>query len=116
MESEKGKGNWYVVHTYSGYEKKVKTNLEQKISSMGLENEIFEVRIPVQNEEEEKDGVKKVTERKIFPGYVLVRMIVNEKTWYDVRNTDGVTGFVGSGTKPIPLSEEEVATWVKEDE
>ena len=116
MESEKGKGNWYVVHTYSGYEKKVKTNLEQKISSMGLENENFEVRIPVQNEEEEKDGVKKVTERKIFPGYVLVRMIVNEKTWYDVRNTDGVTGFVGSGTKPIPLSEEEVATWVKEDE
>lgn len=106
--------HWYVVHTYSGYENKVKANLEQKVQSMGLENEIFEVIIPMKDEIEKKDGTEKVTQRKIFPGYVLVNMIVNEKTWYDVRNTDGVTGFVGSGTKPIPLTEEEVENILSE--
>ncbi|MBQ5732681.1 MAG: transcription termination/antitermination protein NusG, partial [Selenomonadaceae bacterium] len=98
MSENESARHWYVVHTYSGYENKVKANLEQKVQSMGLENEIFEVIIPVKDEIEKKDGVEKVTQRKIFPGYVLVNMIVNEKTWYDVRNTDGVTGFVGSGT------------------
>ena len=113
-EAKKNRKRWYIVHTYSGYENKVKANLEQKVQSMGLENEIFEVIIPVKDEIEKKDGVEKVTQRKIFPGYVLVNMIVNEKTWYDVRNTDGVTGFVGSGTKPIPLTEDEVDNILKE--
>lgn len=116
MGNENGSArHWYVVHTYSGYENKVKANLEQKVQSMGLENEIFEVIIPMKDEiERNKDGVEKVTQRKIFPGYVLVNMIVNEKTWYDVRNTDGVTGFVGSGTKPIPLTEDEVENILRE--
>ncbi|MDD3114703.1 MAG: transcription termination/antitermination protein NusG [Anaerovibrio sp.] len=115
MESEKeSTRHWYVVHTYSGYENKVKANLEQKVQSMGLENEIFEVIIPLKDEIEKKDGTEKITQRKIFPGYVLVNMIVNEKTWYDVRNTDGVTGFVGSGTKPIPLTDDEVDNILKE--
>ena len=106
MGSEKESArHWYVVHTYSGYENKVLESLKQKVQSMGLENEIFDVIIPEKEEVEKKDGVEKVIKRKIFPGYVLVNMIVNEKTWYDVRNTDGVTGFVGSGTKPIPLTE-----------
>lgn len=113
MEKEAAR-HWYVVHTYSGYENKVKANLERKVQSMGLENEIFEVIIPVKDEVEKKDGTEKVTQRKIFPGYVLVNMIVNEKTWYDVRNTDGVTGFVGSGTKPIPLTEDEVENILRE--
>lgn len=113
MESG-NEARWYVVHTYSGYENKVKANLEQKVQSMGLENEIFEVIIPMRDEKERKDGVEKVVQRKIFPGYVLVKMIVNEKTWYDVRNTDGVTGFVGSGTKPIPLTEDEVDSILRE--
>ena len=105
MEEKK---RWYVIHTYSGYENKVTANLERKIHSLGMENEIFQVLVPMQNEIEVKDDKKKVTPRKVFPGYVLVEMIVNDKSWYAVRNTPGVTGFVGSGTKPIPLSEEEV--------
>lgn len=114
MSENESARHWYVVHTYSGYENKVKANLEQKVQSMGLENEIFEVIIPLKDEIEKKDGVERVTQRKIFPGYVLVNMIVNEKTWYDVRNTDGVTGFVGSGTKPIPLTEDEVNNILRE--
>lgn len=106
--------HWYVVHTYSGYENKVLESLKQKVQSMGLENEIFDVIIPEKEEVEKKDGVEKVIKRKIFPGYVLVNMIVNEKTWYDVRNTDGVTGFVGSGTKPIPLTEDEYENILRE--
>lgn len=105
MESEK---NWYVIHTYSGYENKVKANLERKVLSMGMENEIFRVLVPMEDEVEIKDGKKKITKRKVFPGYVLVEMIVNDKSWYVVRNTPGVTGFVGSGTKPIPLTNTEV--------
>lgn len=105
MESEK---NWYVIHTYSGYENKVKANLEKKVHSMGMENEIFRVLVPMEDEVEIKDGKKKITKKKIFPGYVLVEMIVNDRSWYVVRNTPGVTGFVGSGTKPIPLSPVEV--------
>ena len=95
MESEK---RWYVIHTYSGYENKVKANLERKVHSLGMENEVFNIVIPMENEIEVKD----------VPGYVLVEMIVNDRSWYAVRNTPGVTGFVGSGTKPIPLTDEEV--------
>ena len=115
MGSEKESArHWYVVHTYSGYENKVLESLKQKVQSMGLENEIFDVIIPEKEEVEKKDGVEKVIKRKIFPGYVLVNMIVNEKTWYDVRNTDGVTGFVGSGTKLILLTEDEYENILRE--
>ena len=105
MESEK---RWYVIHTYSGYENKVTANLERKIHSLGMENEIFKVLVPMEDEVEVKDGKKKVTSKKVFPGYVLVEMIVNDRSWYAVRNTPGVTGFVGSGSKPIPLTDVEV--------
>jgi transcriptional antiterminator NusG len=105
MESEK---NWYVIHTYSGYENKVKANLERKVHSMAMENEIFRVLVPMEDEVEIKDGKKKIAKKKVFPGYVLVEMIVSDRSWYVVRNTPGVTGFVGSGTKPIPLTAAEV--------
>ena len=109
MESEKKlERHWYAVHTYSGYENKVKSNLERKVSSLGLEDKIFNVLVPVKDEIEKKNGVEKVIKRKLFPGYVFVEMIVNEKTWFDVRNTDGVTGFVGSGTDPTPIGEAEM--------
>lgn len=110
MESEK---NWYVIHTYSGYENKVKANLERKVHSMGMEDEIYRILVPMEDEVETKDGKKKVTKKKIFPGYVLVEMIVNDRSWYVVRNTPGVTGFVGSGTKPIPLTDTEVKRILK---
>lgn len=99
---------WYVIHTYSGYENKVSANLERKVHSLGMENEIFRIVIPMENDVEVKDGKKRSVQRKVFPGYVLVEMIVNDRSWYAVRNTPGVTGFVGSGTKPIPLTDEEV--------
>ena len=99
---------WYVIHTYSGYENKVKLNLEGKVHSLGMEDQIFRIEIPMDKETEVKDGKKRVVERKVFPGYVLIEMIVDDKSWYAVRNTPGVTGFVGSGTKPIPLTEAEV--------
>lgn len=102
--------HWYVIHTYSGYENKVKANLERKILSMGLENKIFNVVVPMDDDVEMQNGRKKVIKRKVFPGYVLVEMIVDDQSWYVVRNTPGVTGFVGSeSTKPIPLTESEVA-------
>lgn len=110
MESEK---KWYVIHTYSGYENKVKANLERKVHSMGMEDEIFRIVVPMEDEVEMKDGKKKITKKKVFPGYVLVEMIVNDKSWYVVRNTPGVTGFVGSGTKPIPLTDAEVKNILK---
>jgi len=110
MESEK---NWYVIHTYSGYENKVKANLERKVHSMGMENEIFRVLVPMEDEVEIKDGKKKIAKKKVFPGYVLVEMIVTDRSWYVVRNTPGVTGFVGSGTKPIPLTDAEVKRILK---
>ena len=100
---------WYVIHTYSGYENKVKANLERKIRSMGLENKIFNVTVPLDDDVEMQNGRKKIVKRKVFPGYVLVEMIVDDQSWYVVRNTPGVTGFVGSeSTKPIPLAESEV--------
>lgn len=100
---------WYVVHTYSGYENKVKTNLEKRVQSMEMEDKIFRVMVPVEDEvETARDGKKKLVKKKIFPGYVLVEMIVTDDSWYVVRNTPGVTGFVGSGTRPIPLEDHEI--------
>lgn len=99
---------WYVIHTYSGYENKVKKNLEHRISSMDMENKIFQVIIPTEEVMEIKGGQKIVTEKKIFPGYILVQMELDDDSWYVVRNTPGVTGFVGSHTRPTPLSDEEV--------
>ncbi len=106
MEAEK---KWYVIHTYSGYENKVKANLERKIRSMGLENTIFNVVVPMEDDIEVQNGRKKVIKRKVFPGYVLVEMLVDDQSWYVVRNTPGVTGFVGSvSTRPLPLTDSEV--------
>lgn len=102
------KAQWYVVHTYSGYENKVKDDILKMINHRGIEDQILEVMIPTQTVTEEKNGTTKESEKKMFPAYVLVKMIMNELTWYVVRNTRGVTGFVGPGSKPVPLSEEEV--------
>ena len=99
---------WYVVHTYSGYENKVKANIEKTIENRHLENEILEVRVPMEDVIEVKNGSRKPVSRKMFPGYVLVNMVMNDDTWYVVRNTRGVTGFVGPGSKPVPLSESEM--------
>ncbi|MCB7304945.1 transcription termination/antitermination protein NusG [Bariatricus massiliensis] len=100
---------WYVVHTYSGYENKVKANIDKTIENRHLEEEILEVRVPMQEVVELKNGVQKASQKKMFPGYVLIHMIMNDDTWYVVRNTRGVTGFVGPGSKPVPLTEEEMA-------
>ena len=99
---------WYVVHTYSGYENKVKTDLEKTVKNRELEDYIFDIVVPMEEQIEIKDGKRKTNLKKVFPGYVLVEMIVTEESWYIVRNTRGVTGFVGSGTDPIPLTEEEI--------
>ena len=99
---------WYVVHSYSGYENKVKKNLEQRIESMSMQDQIFQVIVPTEEEVELRDGQRRTTDRRVFPGYILVQMIMNDDSWYVVRNTPGVTGFVGSGTKPVPLRSEEV--------
>jgi len=101
-------GDWYVVHTYAGYENKVKADLETRVASMNMEEQIYEVVIPMEEVVEVKGGKKQTVQRKVFPGYLLVRMELSDDSWYVVRNTPGVTGFVGSGTKPIPLSEREV--------
>lgn len=99
---------WYVIHCYSGYENKVRHNLEQRIETMGMKDKIYDVVIPTQEEIEVKDGKRRVVERHVFPGYVLVNMILTEESWYVVRNTPGVTGFVGMGNQPTPLRPEEV--------
>ena len=99
---------WYVIHTYSGYENKVKTDLEKTIKNRELEDYFFNIIVPMEEQIEIKDGKRKANLKKVFPGYVLIKMIVTEKTWYIVRNTRGVTGFVGSGTDPIPLTEDEI--------
>ena len=100
--------NWYVVHTYSGYENKVKANIEKTIENRHLEDQILEVRVPMQDVVEMKNGAKRQVQKKMFPGYVLLNMVMNDDTWYVVRNTRGVTGFVGPGSKPVPLTEEEM--------
>ena len=99
---------WYVVHTYSGYENKIKTDLEKTVKNRELEEYFFDIVVPMEEQIEVKDGKRKANLKKVFPGYVLIKMIVTEETWYIVRNTRGVTGFVGSGTDPIPLTDEEI--------
>ena len=101
---------WYVVHTYSGYENKVKANIDKSVENRHLEDQILEVRVPLQDVVELKNGVQKVSQKKMFPGYVLIHMIMNDDTWYVVRNTRGVTGFVGPGSKPVPLTDAEMAS------
>ena len=105
---------WFVIHTYSGYENKVKTNLEHRIASMDMKDKIFQVVIPVEDEVEVKDGQRRTVQRKVFPGYVLVQMLMGDDSWYVVRNTPGVTGFVGSGNVPIALPQEEVDAILKQ--
>jgi len=108
---------WFVIHTYSGYENKVKANLERRIHSMGMQDKIFRVLVPMEDEVEFKDGKRKITPKKVFPGYVLVEMDMDDQSWYVVRNTSGVTGFVGSpgaGEKPVPLQDKEVKTILKQ--
>ncbi len=100
--------NWYVVHTYSGYENKVKADIEKTIENRKLQDQILEVSVPLEDIVELKNGVKKQVSKKMFPGYVLINMIMNDDTWYVVRNTRGVTGFVGPGSKPVPLTEAEM--------
>lgn len=107
-ENNSTEPNWYVVHTYSGYENKVKANIEKTIENRHLEEEILEVRVPMQDVTEMKNGARKTVSKKMFPGYVLINMVMNDVTWYVVRNTRGVTGFVGPGSKPVPLSELEM--------
>ena len=104
---------WYVVHCYSGYENKVRHNLEQRIESMGMKDKIFDVVVPTEEEIEVREGKRKTVERRVFPGYILVNMEMSEESWYVVRNTPGVTGFVGMGNTPVPLRPEEVAQIIK---
>ena len=108
QEESKKEPRWYVVHTYSGYENKVKTDLEKTIKNRELEDFFFNIVVPMEEQVEIKDGKRKTNLKKVFPGYVLVKMIVTEESWYIVRNTRGVTGFVGSGTDPIPLTDSEI--------
>ncbi|MDO5775017.1 MAG: transcription termination/antitermination protein NusG [Eubacteriales bacterium] len=116
MADTASEARWYVAHTYSGYENKVKVDIEKTIENRNLQDQILEVAVPVQSTVELKNGVEKKIDKKIFPGYVLVHMIMNEETWYVVRNTRGVTGFVGPGSKPVPLSDEEVAMLSNNDQ
>ncbi|WOO38901.1 transcription termination/antitermination protein NusG [Anaerocolumna sp. AGMB13020] len=111
------KTNWYVVHTYSGYENKVKANIEKTIENRKLQDQILEVSVPLQDVIEVKNGVKKKVQKKLFPGYVLLNMEMNDDTWYVVRNTRGVTGFVGPGSKPVPLTDLEMkAMGIRKDD
>lgn len=105
---------WFVIHTYAGYENKVKQNLEHRVESMGATDRIFRIVIPMQDEIEVKNGKRNTVQRKIFPGYVLVHMLMDEQSWYVVRNTPGVTGFVSAGNKPVPLGEDEVKAILRE--
>jgi transcriptional antiterminator NusG len=111
-QAEDGRA-WYVVHCYSGYENKVRHNLEQRIETMGMKDKIFDVVVPTEEEIEVKEGKRRTVERRVFPGYILVQMILSEESWYVVRNTPGVTGFVGMGNNPTPLRPEEVAQIIK---
>jgi len=117
QQDERGKGGdtepqdnraWYVIHCYSGYEDKVKHNLEQRIETMGMQDQIFQVVVPTEDEIEVREGKRRTVERRVFPGYILVQMILTDDSWYVVRNTPGVTGFVGMGNEPTPLRPEEV--------
>lgn len=108
MTDKSDKGKWYVVHTYSGHEKKVQANIEKLVENRGMQDVIFEVEVPTEEYVEIKNGKKKIKERKMFPGYVLAKMVMNDESWYLIRNTRGVTGFVGPGSKPVALTEQEV--------
>jgi len=112
-EDEEDGRAWYVVHCYSGYENKVRHNLEQRIETMGMKNLIFDVVVPTEEEIEVKEGKRRTVERRVFPGYILVNMIMTEESWYVVRNTPGVTSFVGMGNDPVPLRPEEVSSIIK---
>ena len=114
-QKEDSVARWYVIHTYSGYENKVKTDLEKMVKNRELEDYFFDIVVPMEEQIEIKDGKRKANLKKVFPGYVLIKMIVTEQSWYIVRNTRGVTGFVGSGTDPIPLTEEEIRNMGFED-
>ena len=103
-----GKARWYVVHTYSGHENKVKANIEKMVENRGMQDLILEIVVPTEDRVEMKNGQKKIKTKKMFPGYVIIKMIVNNESWYLVRNTQGVTGFVGHGSDPIPLTDEEI--------
>ena len=117
MSEEISGASWYVVHTYSGYENKVKANIEKTIENRGLQDQILEVSVPMQEVIEVKNGANKQVAKKMFPGYVLINMVMNDDTWYVVRNTRGVTGFVGPGSKPVPLDESEMENLgIKQDE
>lgn len=109
-----GEPAWYAIHTYSGYENKVKSHLEARIASMDMRNKIFRIIVPMEEEVEIKQGQRRTVQRKVFPGYVLVEMVMSDEAWYVVRNTPGVTSFVGSGTKPIPLMEDEIRSILKQ--
>ena len=108
MEEQSNEALWYVVHTYSGYENKVATDLQTMVENRRLQDLICDIKVPTEMVPEIKDGKERMVEHKLFPGYVLVKMVMNDDTWYVVRNTRGVTGFVGPGSKPVPLSEEEM--------
>lgn len=116
IEEEPTEGQWYVLHTYSGYENKVKKTIESRIDALDMGDRVFEIVVPTQEEVEFKDGVRKTVQRKVFPGYVLVRMIMDEDTWYQLRNTPGVTGFVSQDNKPLPLLEDIATTMLEEME
>jgi transcriptional antiterminator NusG len=107
---------WYVIHTYSGYEDRVKKNLDVRVQSMDVTNKIFDVVVPTEDEIEIRDGQKRTVARKVFPGYILVHMTMDDESWYVVRNTPGVTGFVGSGNRPVPLEDQEVKSILKQME
>ncbi len=113
LETVHPDARWFVVHTYSGYENKVKTNLEHRIDSMGAQDQVFQVVIPTEDEIEIRDGQRRTVQKKVFPGYVLVQMLLTDHSWHVVRNTPGVTGFVGSGSKPTPLLDQEVKQILK---
>jgi transcriptional antiterminator NusG len=114
VDTAAGERDWYAIHTYSGYENKVKSHLEARIASMDMRNKIFRVIVPMEEEVEIKQGQRRTVQRKVFPGYVLVEMVMSDEAWYVVRNTPGVTSFVGSGTRPVPLHEHEVKSILKQ--
>ena len=113
-QQEQGERQWYAIHTYSGYENKVKSHLEARINSMEMRNKIFRVIVPMEEEVEIKQGQRRTVQRKVFPGYVLVEMVMSDEAWYVVRNTPGVTSFVGSGTRPVPLQDHEISSILKQ--